>query len=121
MSISFTAQDSPKAKDTVYTCDCSNWADDKKPMQDCSECKGTGEIRFSNLQYDANFANGNAWGFTELFTPDGKGDYSGCIKHEDMQTAILKLKDSTFEVYHRAKLLVVLEWALQNNKNVYWG
>jgi len=121
MSISFTAEDSPEAPDTVYTCDCSNWADDKKPMPDCSECKGTGEIRFTNLQYDVNFSNSNAWGFTELLNKNGIGDYSGCVKHEDLTNAIKRVTASTFDVYRRAKLLVVLEWALQNNKNVYWG
>jgi len=121
MSISFTAQDSPAGEDNVFECQCVDFGDTYAANPECTECKGTGEIRFSTLQYDVNFSNNNAWQFTELFTQDGNGSYCGRIKAEDMPKAIDKLLKADVCDRRRGYLLPVLEWAKANNKDVCWG
>jgi len=122
MSISFVAEDSPAGPDTVYVCPCTMLSG--IPLGDiepCEDCGGTGEVRFSTIEYDVTFANATAWEFTKLFTKDGQGEYCGTIASEDVPVAIEKLKTSFCDPNRKAALLPVLEWAAANNKSVYWG
>ena len=112
MSISFTAEDSPRGADKVYEC-CDR--------PECPHCKGSNEVRFDTLEYDANFSNGNAWPFTALFTPDGQGEYCGCVEAGDVPAALTKLQEQDTDNYRVSALIRVFSWAADNGKSVSWG
>ncbi len=112
MSISFTATDSPRGADRVFEC-CDH--------PECLHCKGTNEVRFDTLEYDANFSNGNAWPLTAMFTPDGEGDYCGFIEAGDVPAALTKLQGQGNDNYRVSALIRVFSWAAENGKSVSWG
>lgn len=111
MSITFGAKDSPRGTDRVYTC-CDR--------PECPECKGTNEVRFETLEYEADFSNSNAWPLTALFTPDGQGEYCGCVEAGDVPAALNKLQGLSADNYRIPQLCRIFTWAADNNKPVYW-
>ena len=112
MSISFTAEDSPRGEDRVFDC-CDH--------PECPHCQGTEEVRFETLEYDVNMSNGSAWPYTALFTSDGKGDHSGYIEAVDVPEALNILQAQGTLIYQISSLCRVFQWAADNNKGISWG
>ena len=128
MSITFSADDSPRGEDLVYDCHCSEGGE-FQGVAGCSECDGTGEVRFKTYLFSVNYSNVNAWHYTEYLTEDGEGSYCGYIHRENVPTVLRRLETAKRHIQFMggtkddrlAMLIRMFQWAEANNKGVSWG
>jgi hypothetical protein len=130
MSITFSPSDAPRGEDKVYECQCT-WDGAANP--ECSECGGTGEVRFKTWLYEVQMSNSNAYSFMHFFTDTP--DY--CGKVENLEESITKLQaarkcypddigslvveEDVYNATRIGQLLKMCIWARENNQEVTWG
>ena len=87
-------------------------------------CNDTGGV-YTTQEYEieVNISNGNALPFTQLMTPDGKGDYCGSVPYTLLegvkQTIINEFGESDY--WAIPKLIEVFNWCIRHQSDLHWS